>query len=87
MLYKKYHKNFVRQFKKGARIKTYSNSTISSVRIVLGFNDSIITEEPYRIGNEICVKSNSPSDYSFTTIVVSYTGKLAVNIYVVQEIS
>ena len=85
MLYKKYHRNFVKQFKKGAEIKTYSNTIISSVRTALGFNGSIVTEEPYRDGDfDICVKSKNPSGYSsFTTIVVSYIGKLTVGMYVV----
>lgn len=72
MLYKKYHRNFVSQFKKGARYGYGSSSAWDRVEVA-----------PYIFSREIHIISLSSS----FVILVDSDGKLFKGIYVIQEIS
>lgn len=75
MLYKKYHKNFVRQFKKGVKFKT-SDLGYKVVEIVV--NEAYIFWD-----GVICIDSEKGR----SRLIPFDDGKLNVDIYVVQEIS
>ena len=75
MLYKKYHRNFVRQFKKGTKIKSAD----------LGYKvvETVIEEAYIFWDGVICIDCEK----SRHGLIPFDDGKLNVGIYVVQEIS
>lgn len=72
MLYKKYHRNYIRQFKKGAKVTYKNNSQYEVVEIVI--------KEPFIFWDGvICVECEK----SRHRLIPFYDGKLNIGVYVV----
>lgn len=72
MLYKKYHRNFVKQFRKGSKIKSKRTACLTW---------DTVEEEPYVFSREIHIASSAYSHWLI--VLVDSRGQLAKDINVI----
>ena len=80
MLYKKYHRNFVSQFKKGTKIEIYNDDIYATNRFI----NSEVIKEPFINHDFVCWISIVDS-FNYSWVVVYHSGKISYRINIKED--
>ena len=76
MLYKKYHRNFVSQFKFGTKVEIYSNDTYTTDRFI----NSEVIKEPFIEYGYFTVSICMVDSKNYNRVVIYHSGRINFNI-------
>ena len=83
MLYKKYHRNFVRKLKKGTKIEIYSNDIYIYTN---HFINSEVVKEPFIEYGYFSVGISMIDSKNYKWIVVYYSGRINHDVKAIEDV-